>query len=132
VIGLDTNILLRFIVKDDAAQFELVSNFIRKLRDEGKTMYITDVVLSEIIWTLRTGYKYKKSALLRALQGMTDTADLIFESEDLIESVISAYQKGRGDFTDYLIAERCYAAGCESLATFDKALLREKGFVGVA
>ncbi len=131
MIGLDTNILLRFIVQDDAVQYKLVSDFICKLRDDGEIMFITDVVLSEFIWTIRTGYKYRKPDILRVLMSLLDATDFLFESEDEIEPVIHAYRIGRGDFADYLIEAKCKIAGCKALATLDKALLREAGFLRV-
>ncbi|MBM3327152.1 MAG: type II toxin-antitoxin system VapC family toxin [Calditrichaeota bacterium] len=129
MIGLDTNILLRIIVEDDPEQTARVRRLTDEAIETGELLFITDVVLSETVWTLRTGYRRNRREILTTLKSIEQTINFKFESPATIRKAIADFEHNRGDFPDYLIKERCNSAGCRTVATFDKVLLSEPGFI---
>jgi len=95
MIGFNTNVLLRLIVKDDPSQTKKAINLLRSCQDRGEPILITDVTLCETIWTLRGGYHYAKPKLLEALEQIADTVDFLFEEDDSMDSVVRAYGWGK-------------------------------------
>jgi predicted nucleic-acid-binding protein len=84
--------------------------------------------MCELTWVLDSCYKIEKIEILRTLYQLLASRDVTFASSDRIASALAAYEAGLGDFSDYLIREHATEAGCEFVATFDKALFKEAGF----
>lgn len=129
MIALDTNVLVRFLVEDDPGE----SRRARKLIEEGlvqdQPFFVADVVLCEVVWVLRSNYRLPKGATLEILEKLLHAAQLTFSSSDRIARALRAFRSGRGDFADYLIREEARDFGYPTLATFDRDLLKEPGFV---
>jgi predicted nucleic-acid-binding protein len=128
VIALDTNVLVRFLVEDDPGE----SARARKLIEEGlgreSPFFVADVVLCEVVWVLRSNYRLPKADTLEILEKLLHATQLTFSSSDRIARSLRAFRSGRGDFADYLIREEGRDLGCETMATFDRDLLKETGF----
>jgi predicted nucleic-acid-binding protein len=131
VIGLDTNVLVRYLVEDDPAQSARAARLITAAAQSGEQLLVTAVVLCELTWVLAAGYKTPKHELLMVLRNLLRARQLTFESQDVLIRAIDAFEKGRGDLSDYVIREAARAAGCPQVVTFDKALLKEPGFAPV-
>ncbi len=128
MIGFDTNVILRIIVKDDPAQTALALGLLDRIESTGETIFLSDIVLCELVWTMRTAYKKSTIEIVAVLKALADSEDLRFESVERLRTAVNSYEHGHGDFADYLIRERAMEAGCDEVFTFDKALLREAGF----
>ena len=128
MIAIDTNVLVRYLVADDADQFAAAERSLARLGPGDESGFVSDVVLAELVWVLRAGYDYSRTDILRALEGLASADHLTFEDDERLSRVLRAFADGRGDFADYLIRERAVAAGCETVQTFDKDLLAEAGF----
>lgn len=135
MIGADTNVLLRLLVEDDdeqaIRQHGLVVRLLADTESAGDRLFITDVALCEVVWAMRFTYRVPREVLRERLEALVKTKIFAFEAPDGVGSAVAAFAAGRGDFADYLIRERARANGCEIVATFDKALLREDGFVAL-
>ncbi len=129
MIALDTNVLVRYLMMDDPEQSRRAAAFIDGIADAGDRMYVSHVVLCEVSWVLGRAYRMSKANLVSALSAMARTAQFTVEDPDIAGRALRRYQSGGADFADYLIAERARAAGCERLATFDRKLLAEDGFI---
>jgi len=129
VIGLDTNVAVRLLVEDDATQTAAAVRLVRRAREEGARLYVADVVVCEIAWVLRSCYGRSREEIADALDLLAGVDEAEFESADRVAAAIAAYRDGKGDLADYLLRECASAAGCAAVATFDRALLKEPGFV---
>lgn len=129
MIALDTNVLVRFLVEDDAEQYRQVTALVRRATEAGNRLYVSDVVLAELVWVLRLRYNFPKSEIIDRLQLLSQARQLAFTSTDRVAGAIRSYAAGRGDFADYLIREQAIEGECEAVATFDRTLLKESGFI---
>ena len=118
MIGVDTNVLVRYLTEDDAAQARAVDGLVA----QGDYLYIDDIVLCELVWVLRSAYRFDKKTIVDAIDRILQTALFAFEDRDLLRSALAEYRDGTGDFADYVIGARNAKAGCDETATFDRAL----------
>jgi len=131
VIGLDTNVLVRYLVEDDPRQCALATALIDRVVANDETLFVSDVVVCETVWVLSISYRIGRTEIVALLRDLFRARHLEFLATDQLVRALDAYIAGRGDFADYLIREHARAAECESVATFDKVLLKESGFVAV-
>jgi predicted nucleic-acid-binding protein len=130
MLGVDTNVLVRFLVHDDEAQFQRALNFIRR-GVKGRGIFISELVLLETEWVLRSRYKLKKPQLLETFSNLLDARELMLENEHVIEEALFHWRDSAAQFADCLIAAHHRASGCEATATFDGAALKVPGFIAV-
>lgn len=128
MIGLDTNVLVRFLVKDNDAQTRRAVALVKHALDENEALYVSDVVLCELVWVLETSYSVGREEIAANMAKLLRARQLAFRDADMSARALDAYQAGRGDFADYVIREDARAAGADTIATFDKALLKDQGF----
>ena len=127
MIGLDTNILLRLWVDDDPAQGRRVEAL---LSEHGKTpgsLLVTDVVLVEALWTLRTAYGQDKATELLVLRSMLDEAAFAFEDRDAVAAAVDLFGTQTCGFSDCLVAVKHAAHRCDFTATFDRGMRQLPG-----
>lgn len=124
MLALDTNVLVRFLVEDDAAQTARVRDFLARLAKD-ELCLVTDVVLCELVWVLRRSYRFSRDAIARVVRQLLYARQLTFASRDSVERALRDYEGGRGDFADYLIRDQARSLGCEAVVTLDRALLAE-------
>lgn len=129
MIGLDTNVLVRFLVRDDEAQYERARRLIRRESQAGEPPCISLAVLLETEWVLRSRYQLGKAEILNAFSDLLSAADLAFEDEAAIEEALFVWQEASAQFADCLIGARYRALGCSATATFDRGALKLPGFV---
>jgi predicted nucleic-acid-binding protein len=128
LIGLDTNVLVRFLVEDDPEQTRRAGAMMRAAIDKDVALFVADIVLCECAWVLDVSYGVPRKEVAENFALLLQARHLLFEDRDRLRRAVEAFRGGRGDFADYLISEVARAAGCSSVATFDRALLREDGF----
>jgi predicted nucleic-acid-binding protein len=129
VIALDTNVLVRYLVEDDRAQTAAAAALIERSVAEDKACFVSGIVLCETVWVLTVSYRVPRREVGAILRELLRARHLAFDSPDQLARALEAFTRGRGDFADYLIREQARAAGCRTVATFDRALLGEPGFV---
>jgi predicted nucleic-acid-binding protein len=131
VIALDTNVLVRIVVADDPGQTEQAVRLLERARASGERLFVPDIVLCELAWVLRASYGLDRGAVVTAIAALAEADELSFRDPDAVGDAVAAMARGDGGFADHLIAATARAAGCDAVATFDEALQRLPGFVGV-
>jgi predicted nucleic-acid-binding protein len=129
VIALDTNVLVRFIVDDDPSQTAMAAAMIDRAGRRGVALFVPQIVLCELVWVLSFAYRFSRKEIVGALNQLRRAAQITVEGADEVRRAIEEYHSMRGDFSDYLIAERAIANGCTAVATFDRALLADARFM---
>jgi predicted nucleic-acid-binding protein len=129
VIALDTNVLVRILVEDDAQQTAAANRLVERALAEDATLFLPSIVLCETAWVLARAYRFPRADLVRVLTQVLATRQLDVENAEEAERALAAYATGRGDLADYLIRERAHAAGAHVVATFDRAVQSDPGFV---
>ena len=125
--ALDTNVLVRFLVRDDVTQLEAARQLIRSCINEGQTLFVPLTVALELEWVLRSNFGFGKAEVIQTLSQLLSAAELSFESEDALEAAVSQYGKSAADFSDYLHVALAVRAAAQPLWTFDKAAARLDG-----
>jgi predicted nucleic-acid-binding protein len=131
MLGLDTNVLIRYLVRDDSFQFEKAKRLIRREMSNGEPLLISLLVLLETEWLLRSRYGLAKAEILSALSALLETAELSFEDEPSVEQALYSWTGATADFADCLIEARNRRIGCRATVTFDAKALKLAGFVVV-
>jgi predicted nucleic-acid-binding protein len=129
VIALDTNVLVRYLVQDDPDQSAVAEAMIERALRKGEKLFIPQIVLCELVWVLSYAYRFNREEIYGVLHRLRRGAQLTIETADEVRRAIETYGSHRGDFADYLIAERSAANGCTSVATFDRLLHGDARFV---
>ncbi|HLB34499.1 MAG TPA: type II toxin-antitoxin system VapC family toxin [Chthoniobacterales bacterium] len=114
MVGIDTNILVRFITQDDTKQVPLVNEL---LFTEEK-VFLASIVLVETVWVLKRFYRWKREDVVMALETLLEVENLIFEDESSVAHATWAY-RDHGDWADHFIQAQCKKHRCSSLITFD-------------
>ena len=122
MIGLDTNVLVRYLTQDDPAQAQKATQIIEAVADQGEVFYITSVVLCELVWVLDDAYGYSRGDIQAVLDRILRTAPFRFDNKAQLWHAFHDYQTGRADFSDYLIGRLGTYAGCAETVTFDTSL----------
>jgi predicted nucleic-acid-binding protein len=122
VIGLDTNVLVRYLTQDDPVQSRRANRYISNSVARRELLHLSTIVICETVWVLRGAYRVGKPDILRTLARILDTAQFSIEDPDACREALEDYADGRGDFSDYLIGARNRRAGCSTTATFDRKL----------
>lgn len=128
MIGLDTNVLVRFLVEDDKAQSAAAAALIERAIADDEPLFVSDIVLCEVVWVLEYSYEVPRAEVYAALRDLLHARHLVFADSDLLARALAAFAAGKADFPDYVLREHALAAGCTTVATFDRALLKEPGF----
>lgn len=131
MLGLDTNVLVRFLVQDDVAQFEKAHRLIKREASAGRSIFISLLVLLETEWVLRSRYGLHKAEIMGAISGLLDTTEIKFEDEPGVEQALFMWKDGAADFADCLIGAHNLRLGCRATATFDMRAIKLPGFVSV-
>ena len=124
MIGLDTNVLLRYLVRDDPAQ---ASRADREL-ERGERFLIDAIVLCELVWVLETGYGFSRMEIVSVLERILATAQFEIEAKDVALAALHDFRGSGADFADCLIGRRNRAAGAGETVTFDRDLRGLAGF----
>jgi predicted nucleic-acid-binding protein len=128
MIGVDTNVVVRYLVEDDERQTKRAEALFRRAVAKGETIFVSDLVLCEIVWVLESVYRVQRSEIADLLENLMRARQVDVGDADLAHRALDAYRAGKGDFADYVIRERALSAGCGSVVTFDKQLWTEAGF----
>jgi predicted nucleic-acid-binding protein len=126
MIGLDTNVLVRYITSDDTKQAALAARLIEGL-DEQSPGYITIVTVVELCWVLESAYQFTRSQLVEVLQTLMAIENFKIDRVAVVASAVRQYSDSKADFADCLIERLSAAAGCQRTMTFDKAVAKTSG-----
>jgi predicted nucleic-acid-binding protein len=125
--ALDTNILIRYLVKDDDQQLAAAKKLIQTAVKAGETLFVPITVTLELEWVLRTNFKFNKEQVTITLSSLLASAELTFESEAAAEIALALYKKSSADFSDCVHIALAHLAGENPMWTFDRAASKVDG-----
>jgi predicted nucleic-acid-binding protein len=127
VIGLDTNVVVRFLAQDDPVQSPIATRVIGRLSRE-QPGFISGIVLAEVTWVLSRAYKASRADIAAAVEGLLRAAELKVENADAAYRALGRYLTSTSvEYADALIAETAALAGAAEVVTFDQNAARELG-----
>lgn len=122
--GLDTNVLVRWLVDDDPRQVRLTSELFESVHENGHLLRVPTTVALELEWVLRSRYQFEKADILAAYSALLESQELDFQDESALERALHLYRETSVEFADCLHASLCAADGHAPLLTFDKKAAR--------
>ncbi|MBW4541011.1 MAG: type II toxin-antitoxin system VapC family toxin [Myxacorys chilensis ATA2-1-KO14] len=125
--GLDTNIILRYLLRDDEEQWRLSDQYINSIVDTDNTCFINNIVLCELVWVLRSRYKLSREELIDTVEKLLRTNIFVFENQEAAWWADQQIKHGGADFSDYLILKVNQQKNCVETASFDAKLRGVKG-----
>ncbi len=128
--GIDTNVLVRYLVQDDPDQAKKAARFIANECSSDDPGLLNRIVLCELVWVLESAYGYPREKVAFALEKILRTTQFRIEDHQEAWSSFREYQEG-GDFADAFIAAVNRRLGCERTVTFDRKAARRPGFVAL-
>ena len=131
MLGIDTNVLVRFLVRDNEVQFEKARKLIKREVTAGRRVFVNQLVLMETEWVLRSRYIVPKNQIIEAVSALLDTADVQFEDEPAIEEALFIWKDTTADFADCLIGAKNRRLGCRATASFDLKASKLSDFMAV-
>jgi predicted nucleic-acid-binding protein len=128
MIGLDTNVLIRYLTQDDQAQSAKATEILEHRLTPKNPGFVSVVAMVETVWVLDRAYGLTAQKIATAVQRLLQVEVLAIENEQEVFTAMVALKKGRGSFADALIAELGARAGCTRTLTFDQKALRLPSF----
>ena len=128
MIGLDTNILLRYLTQDDPIQSVKARDVIERQITDENPGFVSIVAMVETVWVLERAYELTTLEIVRAVERILQTDVLVVENEQEVFTALIALKKGQGSFADAVIAALGARRGCSRTLTFDRKVLRLPGF----
>ena len=125
MIGLDTNVVVRYLTQDDPDQAARANRLFAGLTEDNPG-YVSHVVLAETYWVLRSGYQADRVEILQAVQGLLEAREISVEAPDVVRRAVRDAASG-GGFADALIARSAESAGCSTTMTFDSKAAKLTG-----
>jgi predicted nucleic-acid-binding protein len=116
VIGVDSNLVLRWLLNDDPHQTRRAASIFKS----GETIFISHLVLAETAWVLSRTYRLPREVISRAMRAVVTMPDAEVQDRNVILSALAAYETGGPGLVDQMIGHLNHAAGCRTTLTFDK------------
>lgn len=131
MIGLDTNVLVRYLTQDDPIQSPQATELIEHRLTGRNPGFISVVAMAEMVWVLERAYGLNNDQIADAIERTLQASELMVENEQQVFAAMTTLREGRGSFADALIGALGTRAGCSHTATFDRGALRLPGFASV-
>ena len=131
MIGLDTNVLVRYVTQDDPVQSPKASELIESLTTLSPG-FVSLVSVVELVWVLQSCYQCAKNDIVVVLETLLRTRELTVEHAEVIWQALRRFTANNADFADCLIERCAHAAGCEYTATFDLSAAKAAGMERLA
>ena len=117
--GLDTNVLVRYLLNDDKRQSAMARFIIQKAVANGEAVRISLLTILETEWVLRSYGKRDKATVIEVFQALLEARDVEIELEESLEQALHYYKNSNADFADCLMTSRYQRSGCTAMMTFD-------------
>ncbi len=128
MIGIDTNLLLRIVLVDDARQAAVARDFIAEHCSPSDPGYVSNIVLVELAWSLARPFGFSRSRIADVLDQILETAQLQVESSTDVATAVREFRAGAADFADCLLGRSNQTAECSHTVTFDRKAAKLTGF----
>jgi predicted nucleic-acid-binding protein len=126
MIGLDTNILVRYIMQDDARQSALATRLVESLSVESPG-FVPLVSVVELAWVLSSAYALDRGQVVQAFESLLRTKEIAVERAEIVWKALRVFQSANADFADCLIERSAAVAGCDRTMTFDRGAAKSCG-----
>ena len=126
MIGLDTNVVVRYIMQDDARQSRLATRLIESLTPESPG-FLPLVTVVELVWVLSSSYRLDREQVAEALDLLLRSKEIVVDRADLVLQARRVFASAGADFADSLIEKIASAAGCDATMTFDTGAAKAAG-----
>jgi predicted nucleic-acid-binding protein len=126
--GVDTNVLVRFITRDDPAQERAASRLVNAAKARSEALMVNAIVLCELAWVLGHSYAHSRAEVAEVIERLLTTEQIVVEDAHLAWLALADFKGGKADFADCLIGRKNLALGCDVTATFDARLKAVAGF----
>ncbi len=126
--GLDTNVLVRYIMQDDVVQSRKAVRLLESLSADEPGL-VTALTVVELYWVLSKSYGLSKPEFVRCLRLLLSTQELVVERDDVVTRALKIFEGGPVDFADCLIEQTASALGCVRTLTFDVKAAKHAGMV---
>ena len=126
MIGLDTNVLVRYLAQDDPKQTAAVTRLLGSL-SAASPGFVSQVVLAETVWVLQSSYAADALQIGRVVETLLRTEGIQVERADVVWRALRRFRQNQGDFPDALVAEISHAAGCRQMYSFDRGSVKRSG-----
>ena len=126
MIGLDTNVLVRYIMQDDARQSPLATRLIESLSAESPG-FVPLVSVVKLAWVLSSAYELDRGQIVQAFESLLRTKEIAVERAEIVWKALRVFQRADADFADCLIERSAAVAGCERTMTFDRGAAKGCG-----
>lgn len=130
MIGLDTNVLVRYLAQDDDVQSAQATRLVESLSVK-QPGFISQVSLVELVWVLESCYDAGHAEIAETLDGLLRTRVLVVENPETVAAALRLFSAGHRDFADCLISCTARKAGCQQVYSFDKKAIQRAGMVAV-
>ena len=127
MIGVDTNVLVRYLAQDDAKQSATASRLVEKTLTETSPGFVSAIVLVETVWVMEDLYSAHRAGIAAIIETLLHARTVIVEDADIVWRALAAFRAGRADFADCMIQAFATAAGCTVVYTFDRVAARDSG-----
>lgn len=127
MIGIDTNVLLRLWLDDDPAQNKRIDALLAAHGDMPGSLLVTDVVLVEAVWTLKSAFEQDKSAQLIAIRSLLEETAFAFEDREAVAAALGLFESSDCGFADCLVVATHARQGCDFTTTFDRGMRKLPG-----
>lgn len=124
MIGLDTNVIVRYVTQDDAKQAAAATKLFENVLTVERPGVVSLITLCEIAWVLDESYGAGKDRIFAVIEGLLGSRQIVVENADLVWKALRDWQKSSADFSDALVGQILASGGCEKNLTFDKAAAR--------
>ena len=121
MIGIDTNVLVRYIAQDDPVQSRRATALIERECSESNPGFVGLVVLAEVVWVAASCYSASRGEQCKIIRRVLETRQLIVQEAEIVWQALRLFEHGKADFADCLVERTATAAGCERTVTFDKS-----------
>lgn len=127
MIGLDTNVLVRYFTQDDVRQSKAANQLIARLTKQSPG-FVALITLCELVWVLEISYSTPRLNVLEIIEQILQSDELKIENKPIAWKALASCRESAADFSDVVILKLCEHAGCEQSFTFDKAAAKLPGF----
>lgn len=126
MIGLDTNVVVRYIMQDDPVQSKVAATVIGALTAD-EPGFVSLVTVVELVWVLESAYDLPREQVAAAIAGLLVAREIVVDRAEVIGQALRLYRAGKPDFADALIERIGRHAGCERTVSFDAKAVRDAG-----
>ncbi len=131
MIGLDTNVLARYIMQDDSRQSPMATRLVESLSAQAPG-FVPLVVVVELAWVLSSAYDLDRAQLVKAFDALLRTKEIVVDRAETVWKALRVFQSANADFADCLIERSASVAGCDQTMTFDRGAVKGCGLTLVS